>query len=172
MRAHLGLALALMLAVAAGLTYARLQQRERLRPPAGRPGPAFVLPSLRGGDGDLSELPRQGRRPQLLGDLVPPLRRGDAVPRAASPWRGTDVAVVTISVDRDDQDLEAFVGTARLTLPVLSDPEERVSGEYRVTGYPETFIIDPDGTSRDHVIGGADWATPEAVRHIRSYAKH
>ncbi len=48
------------------------------------------------------------------------------------------------------------------TLPVLLDPDRRLSAEMGVIAPPVTVILDRDGQEVARFIGGADWASAEA----------
>jgi hypothetical protein len=53
-----------------------------------------------------------------------------------------------------------------LTFPILLDPEGRLSPRYGVTGYPETFILDRNGMVVNHIIGPAEWNSPEMLAYF------
>ncbi len=55
------------------------------------------------------------------------------------------------------------------TFPVLIDPESTVSGQYGLTGVPETFIIDQDGIVREIFIGPRPWDSQEALDMLGQY---
>ena len=48
------------------------------------------------------------------------------------------------------------------TLTVLRDPVQELSHQMGVMGLPVTVIINPEGQEVARLIGGADWASPEA----------
>ena len=76
--------------------------------------------------------------------------------------------MVTVSTDEDEAELRRFVSALALTLPVLRDPGGRVAaGEYRTTGYPETFVLDREGRILQHVVGPAEWDSPERLAELR-----
>jgi peroxiredoxin len=78
------------------------------------------------------------------------------------------LAVVTVSTDEDEAELERFVTERRLTIPVLKDPGGRVAASlYRTTGYPETFVLDREGRVVEHVVGPAEWDSPERLASFR-----
>ena len=56
--------------------------------------------------------------------------------------------------------------TYGLSFPVLPDPDLQVAGRYRVTGYPETFVIDRNGTIVAHEIGPRHWDAPDERRGV------
>ncbi len=67
--------------------------------------------------------------------------------------------VVAVSVDEyvGTDSVRAFADNFGLTFDVLHDPQYRIEKAYQTTGYPETFIIGPDGVIRRKWIGAADW---------------
>ena len=78
------------------------------------------------------------------------------------------LAVVAISTDEDETELRRFVAQQQLTLPVWRDPGGSVaSGSYHTTGYPETFVIDRSGALLEHVVGPAEWDSPQRLASFR-----
>ena len=67
--------------------------------------------------------------------------------------------VVAVSVDEyvGTDSVRRFADDFGLTFDVLHDPQYRIEKAYQTTGYPETFIIGPDGVIRRKWIGAADW---------------
>lgn len=72
--------------------------------------------------------------------------------------------VVAVSADDPGpttrQKIRDFVKEFGLTFEVLHDQNMQTERAFQVTGYPETFIIGPDGTIRKKVIAAADWNSP------------
>lgn len=48
------------------------------------------------------------------------------------------------------------------TLTVLRDPDQSLAHQMAVVGLPVTVIVNPEGMEVARLIGGADWASPEA----------
>jgi peroxiredoxin len=72
--------------------------------------------------------------------------------------------MLAVSSDQSERVVvERFVQTYQLSFPVLPDPDLQVAGRYRVTGYPETFVIDRNGTIVAHEIGPRHWDAPDSV---------
>lgn len=81
---------------------------------------------------------------------------------------GPDFEMLAVSSDQSERSVvERFVQTYRLSFPVLPDPDLQVAGRYRVTGYPETFVVDRNGTIVWHEIGPRRWDAPETVAAFR-----
>jgi peroxiredoxin len=168
MKSALKTAALVAVVVAVAFAYVNLAEQKGYALQKGSEAPGFELPSLAGEDVTLESY--RGRLvvlnfwatwcPPCVAEM-PSLQR---LERALGP---EGLAVVTVSTDEDDEVLQEFVTRHGLTLPVLRDPGGRVaSGVYRTTGYPETFVIDRDGTLLSHTIGPAEWDSAEALDHF------
>lgn len=77
---------------------------------------------------------------------------------------GEDFAVVPIAFGYNHPGgLARFLDQYEIdTLPVLLDPDRRLSAEMGVVAPPVTMILDREGNELARYIGGADWASDEA----------
>jgi len=83
--------------------------------------------------------------------------------------KGEDFEILAVSIDSSGTEVVApFIKKYKLTFPVLIDPEETIAIAYRITGVPESFIIDKDGRIVKKIIGPIDWANPEALRYFHA----
>jgi peroxiredoxin len=157
------------LVVAAAFAYVHLAERKGHALQPGSEAPGFRLAALSGGELDLAS--QRGKIvvlnfwatwcPPCVAEM-PSLER---LHRVLSP---EGLSVVTVSTDEDEAELQRFVSERALTLPVLRDPGGRVAaGEYRTTGYPETFVLDREGRLLEHVVGPAEWDSPEKLAGLR-----
>jgi thiol-disulfide isomerase/thioredoxin len=82
---------------------------------------------------------------------------------------GTDFRIVAVSVDGDPfygapqetpERVMAFVNDMGLTFDILHDPDGAIRTEYQLTGVPESFVIDRDGSIVKKVIGPVEWDGP------------
>lgn len=81
---------------------------------------------------------------------------------------GPDFEMLAVNSDQSERSVvERFVQTYGLTFPVLPDPDLQVAGRYRVTGYPETFVIDRNGMIVAHEIGPRHWDAPDSLAAFR-----
>lgn len=81
--------------------------------------------------------------------------------------RGADFAMLAVSEDEDGATaVRPFIEQMRLTFPVLLDQQGSLPPRYGVTGYPETFIIDRSGRVVNHVIGPAEWNSPDMIAYF------
>ena len=61
--------------------------------------------------------------------------------------------MLTFSVDTDEDAAVKFYRRFGLTMPWFPDPGQVVAGKYKVTGFPETFLIDRNGHIVKHYVG-------------------
>ncbi|HVN00982.1 MAG TPA: TlpA disulfide reductase family protein [Caulobacteraceae bacterium] len=89
---------------------------------------------------------------------------------------GQPVAVVPVSVDRDDDkaNAEAFIAK-RPPLPFYGDPSyalafalKPANGDFNL---PMTVLIDASGNVRGHLAGGADWSGDDARKVVAALEK-
>ncbi|MBI5038940.1 MAG: TlpA family protein disulfide reductase [Nitrospirae bacterium] len=76
--------------------------------------------------------------------------------------------MLAISMDRvtTQKNIGTFVNSMGLKFPILLDPWGKTDGKYKLTGVPETYIIDKEGRLAEKVIGPRDWETVGAVQTI------
>lgn len=80
---------------------------------------------------------------------------------------GFDVLGISIDAPEDDPAVEAFTAEFELTFPIPRDTHKRVYGAYRVSGVPETFLVDRQGRVLERFVGPQDWDDPRYARAIR-----
>jgi peroxiredoxin len=155
--------------VAAAFAYVHLAENKGYALKAGSEAPGFRLPSLAGGQVDLASQRGKVVVLNFWATWCPPcVAEMPSLERLHRSFSAEGVAVVTVSTDEDEAELRRFVAQRSLTLPVLKDPGGRVAaGEYRTTGYPETFVLDRNGRVLQHVVGPAEWDSAERLAYLR-----
>ncbi len=130
-----------------------------------QPAPGFDLPDLAGKKRSLAALRGQTvllhfwftRCPPCIEEL-PSLER---LHRTMGSRK--DFELVTVSVDESRDQVKRFIGKHGLdALPVLLDPEKKVSTAFGTEKFPESYLIMPDGTVRYRFVNKRDWSRPEA----------
>ncbi len=154
-------------AVAFGYVYLAENKGYALKPGAEAPG--FQLPALAGGEVNLASQRGKVVVLNFWATWCPPcVAEMPSLERLYRTLTPEGLAVVTVSTDEDQAELRKFVSQHALTLPVLMDPGGRVAGgDYRTTGYPETFLLDRQGRILRHVVGPAEWDSPEMMADLR-----
>lgn len=77
-----------------------------------------------------------------------------------------DFAMLAVSIDKKASEINPFKQELKLTLPILHDRWGSVDRRYKLTGVPETYIIDQKGILAEKVIGPRDWTRTENVKAI------
>ncbi|MGD9763873.1 MAG: TlpA disulfide reductase family protein [Candidatus Binatia bacterium] len=152
--------------VAAVLGLQRLQSGR----PSGYVAPDFTLPDLSGAPVRLADFRGRIVFLNLWATWCPPCRAEmPSMEALYRRYRGSDFAMLAVSEDAEGAAVVSpFVRDLELTFPILLDTENRLPGRYGVTGFPETFVIGRDGQVLRHVIGPAEWDSPEMLAYFES----
>jgi peroxiredoxin len=169
MRSALRTAGIVAVVVAVAFAYVHLAENKGYALKPGTEAPGFRLPSLAGGEMDLASQRGKVVVLNFWATWCPPcVAEMPSLERLHRALSSEGVSVVTVSTDEDEAELRRFVTQRGLTIPVLRDPGGRVAaGEYRTTGYPETFLLDGEGRILRHVVGPAEWDSPEMLAELR-----
>jgi len=87
---------------------------------------------------------------------------------------GKGVVVLAVSVDDDADDYHKFLKDHGIDLLTVRDPGNKndqgvsavVASRYGTFKFPETYIIDREGTIRRKFIGPIDWSQTEIVEYL------
>lgn len=63
--------------------------------------------------------------------------------------KGFEVVGINVDAEQNDEGVKKFVQENGITFTILRDPELKMPEIYRLTGFPESFFIGPDGTLRN-----------------------
>src|SRR3990170_2381732 len=85
--------------------------------------------------------------------------------------KGKDFEMLAVSIDRDIAKVEPFVKELKLTFPVALDFMGKADRRYKLTGVPETYIIDQNGVIVEKILGPRDWTRPESIQTILGLLK-
>ncbi|HEY4130214.1 MAG TPA: TlpA disulfide reductase family protein [Gemmatimonadaceae bacterium] len=69
--------------------------------------------------------------------------------------------LVAVSVDDavSEDSIKAYARNFGITFDVLHDPSHEIERVLQTTGYPETFVVGPEGTIRKKWIGADNWSS-------------
>ena len=73
--------------------------------------------------------------------------------------KGLKLVAVSIDDFVGEDSIAKFAKTYGISFEVLHDSTHAIERVYQTTGYPETFIIGPEGTIRRKWIGPDDWTS-------------
>jgi thiol-disulfide isomerase/thioredoxin len=88
-------------------------------------------------------------------DEIPSLQRL----QQAYGSKGLKLVAVSIDDYVNEDSIRAYAKNFGVTFEVLHDPTHAIERAYQTTGYPETFVIGPEGTIRKKWIGPDDWSS-------------
>jgi peroxiredoxin len=128
---------------------------------AGKSAPGIKLPTLGGGNFDLSAARKQGPVALVFFKISCPVCQM-ALPfyeRLYDAYRGRNVQVIGISQD-SAADTAAFAKQYGITFPIALDDTKRyaISNAYGLTNVPTLFLVSPDGEIE---ISSVSWSRDE-----------
>jgi len=155
-----------MLALALALAACAPEQEPRLAP--GQPFPALSLKGLDGPPLDTGGLRGRVLVLNVWATWCPPCRREmPSLQRLAAAVDSQRVLVAGMTVDRDLNLAREFVGQNQIAFPNFADPEMVIANNsLGVVGFPETFIVGPDGKLAARVAGAREWDAPEILEAL------
>jgi peroxiredoxin len=121
---------------------------------AGDRAPDFVLPRLDGTVQKLSNYRGQIVLVNFWATWCPPcIEEMPVLNRIVADYGSRGIVVLGLAGDDVVDRVKDFVAKEPLDFEVLHDPGGAVGTQYGITGYPETFLIDRDGTVISKIIG-------------------
>ena len=135
----------------------------------GFPAPDFTFPDLKGQQISLSGHRGKVVLVNIWATWCPPCRQEmPSMQKLYERFQGEDFEILAVSIDSIGREAVApFMQSLSLTFPALLDPKEDIRTLYKITGVPESFIIDKGGIVVEKIIGPIDWATPQAFQFFQ-----
>jgi len=93
-----------------------------------------------------------------------------AMNRALAILKDENVVMLAINVGDDYESIKAFSKAFPMDFTVLMDKNGAVSQDWRVSGFPTTFIISPQGQIVYRAVGGREWDEESMLDSVRSIA--
>lgn len=87
--------------------------------------------------------------------------------RLRARLRGKPFEVLAVNHGESGAKISEFVRKQGLTLPVLLDPDEMASGDWKAKGLPMTFLVDARGQVRYWTFGERDWNKGEPLHAVQ-----
>jgi cytochrome c biogenesis protein CcmG, thiol:disulfide interchange protein DsbE len=78
------------------------------------------------------------------------------------------VTIVGVSIDVDESAYKRFLQQHGVNFLTVRDPDQKSSGLYGTTGWPETFVIDKNGVLRRKFVGPVNWSDPQIYQYLTS----
>ena len=158
-----------VLCVAAGAAFALLAEPTGEPVGRGSRAPEFSLPRLGGGE--------PMRLADLRGRVVlvnfwatwckPCEEEMPAMQRLYQALAGPGFELLAISVDEDPAPVERFRERLGLEFPILLDPDQRVAHAWQTFRFPETLLVDAEGSVVERYVGPKAWDAVAYVDRIR-----
>ncbi|OXS80309.1 thiol-disulfide oxidoreductase ResA [Domibacillus enclensis] len=147
-----------ILAVLAGLVvyalYTNLTKESRGSLEAGDKAPDFVLTDVNGETHQLSDYEGKGVFLNFWGTWCEPCKEEmPHMEKLANEFKG-EVEILAVNVGESNFQVTNFAEQYGLTFPIAIDEGKEVMDTYGVDPLPTTFMIKPDGTIDQIVIGG------------------
>ncbi|WP_046173751.1 thiol-disulfide oxidoreductase ResA [Domibacillus indicus] len=147
-----------ILAVLAGLVvyalYTNVTKESRGTLEAGDKAPDFVLTDLNGETHQLSDYEGKGVFLNFWGTWCEPCKKEmPHMEKLAAEYEG-EVEILAVNVGESEFQVNNFAEQYGLTFPIGLDSGKEVMDTYGVDPLPTTFMIKPDGTIEQIVIGG------------------
>ena len=161
-----------LLGLLAACLPASAQSEPSLIPPADRKLAAnFALPSDEDSRIVLGELKGRVVLVNFWATWCPPCREEmPAIQDLATQLEGEAFTVVAVNIGEDEDAIFAFRNefSPPLTFPIALDAAAEALKEWPVVGLPTTFLVDRRGRIAYRRVGGWEWDSPEARKHIHT----
>lgn len=126
--------------------------KERLK--VGDPAPDFLLAQLGGDPVQLSKLRGKTVLINFWATWCAPCKEEMPIlQQFYQKYRSENVVVLAVNVRDSAEAAKGYFKDNNLNMPVLLDYTGEVPGGYRVTGYPESYIVDKNGNIGEFHIG-------------------
>jgi peroxiredoxin len=136
---------------------------------SGIPAPDFTFPGLDGKMASLSDYKGKVVLVNIWATWCPPcVAEMPSMEKLYRKFKRENFEILAVSIDETGLKAVApFMKKNRLTFPALIDSKGAIKPVYRITGIPESFIIDHKGILIKKIVGPVDWATPQVFRFFR-----
>jgi cytochrome c biogenesis protein CcmG, thiol:disulfide interchange protein DsbE len=144
---------------------------KQLPPDTRRPAPNFTLPGLDGKMVNLTDYKGKVVLLNIWATWCPScVEEMPSMEKLYKELKGDDFEILAVSIDESGtKSVVPFMQKYKLSFPTLIDSGGEVARRfYRVTGVPESFIINKEGNIEQVIIGPTDWAAPETISYFKN----
>ena len=174
-----GLVLIVVIALVGASVY--LVSSSSSRPPSewvksvvvGDLAPDFQLEDTKGNKVTLSDLRGKVVLVNFWATWCPPcLEEMPSMERLNEVIAGDDFVMLAVNAEENGRSVvPAFLEKTPYTFPILYDDKGVVQKRYGVFKFPESFIIQKDGTVAEKIIGPLDWSSLKTITHFKGLIK-
>ena len=136
----------------------------------GAPAPNFTLPDIYGKMVSLNDYRGQVVLLNIWATWCAPcVEEMPSMEKLHQELKDEKFVILAGSIDESGAAVvRSFMMKHKLNFPALIDSAGILKDLYRISGVPESFVIDKQGRILEEVIGPRDWASPGALKYFRS----
>jgi len=140
---------------------------------AGDVAPDFQLEDTDGKQVTLSDLRGKVVLLNLWATWCPPCKEEmPSMEELNTLMAGRDFIMLAVNVEENGRTVvPEFLENTPYTFPILYDDKGVVQDLYGSVKFPESFIINKDGTIAEKVVGPLDWASPKVIDYFNALTK-
>jgi len=144
----------LLIMLISGLLMAGCAGGTSQNPWIGKPAPDFEFQSPEGQATSLSDLKGKPVLINFWATWCSPCRMEmPYIQQVYDEWQEMGLVLLAINIGESPSQVEEFMQSRGLSLPVLLDTEGKVAGQYGIRAIPTTFFIDREGIIQDMKVG-------------------
>lgn len=131
--------------------------------------PDMVFERLEGGTVKLSDYRGKWVFVNIWATWCPPcIYEMPSMEKFYQKFKDQNFTILAVSVDSKDakQDVIDFVIEKNLTFEIFLDPANKSIREFKASGLPSTYIIDPDGYVVSQASGAREWMDPVIIEYF------
>ena len=135
--------------------------------------PDFQLKDTKGNKVSLSDLRGKVVVVNFWATWCPPcIEEMPSMERLNEVIAGDDFVMLAINTEENGPSIvPAFLEKTPYTFPILYDNKGVVQKRYGVFKFPESFIINKDGTVAEKIIGPLDWSSLKTITYFKGLIK-
>ena len=133
-----------------------------LKPYDGADKADFTLPSIDGGEIALSTYRGRVVLLNFWATWCPPcIREMPSMQRLQEKLGDTELAVVAVNMGEDEMAVKAFLKQHPVNFDILLDADGEVMNSWKVSVFPTSYLLTPEGKITHVLHGGTEWDSPE-----------